>query len=90
MFAEICLTAIKNVKEKVEQFELLLQELPLANRVLLSWMIVHMTHVIARVCINHICNFLYLHALCHVCFTKDVKVSVKGYRYDVGTPYLKR
>jgi len=45
----MCLTAIKNVKEKVEQFELLLQELPVANRVLLSWMIVHMTHVIARV-----------------------------------------
>jgi len=43
------LTAIKNVKEKVEQFELLLQELPLANRVLLSWMIIHMTRIIARV-----------------------------------------
>ena len=46
---EIRLTAIKNVKEKVEQFEMLLRELPQANRVLLSWMIVHMTHVIARV-----------------------------------------
>ena len=42
-------TAIKNVKEKVEQFENLLRDLPLASRVLLSWMIVHMTHVIARV-----------------------------------------
>jgi len=46
---ETCLTAIKNVKEKVEQFEMLMRELPQANRVLLSWMIVHMTHVIARV-----------------------------------------
>lgn len=41
-------STIKKVKEKVEEFELLLQDLPLANRVLLSWMIVHMTHVIAR------------------------------------------
>jgi len=45
--------AIKNVKEKVEQFESLLRELPLANRVLLSWMIVHMTHVIAKVYLSH-------------------------------------
>ena len=33
----------------MEQFESLLRDLPLANRVLLSWMIVHMTHVIAKV-----------------------------------------
>jgi len=33
----------------VEQFESLLRDLPLGNRVLLSWMIVHMTHVIAKV-----------------------------------------
>jgi len=52
LFLWRCLAAIKNVKEKVEQFELLLRELPLANRVLLSWMIVHMTHVIARVTSN--------------------------------------
>ena len=46
--------AVKVLKQKVEQFEQLLNELPLENRVLLAWIIVHMTHVIALVCINYI------------------------------------
>ena len=48
MYYPHCL-AIKNVKQKVEQFQKLLEELPPPNRCLLSMMIVHMTHVIAKV-----------------------------------------
>jgi RalA-binding protein 1 len=45
-------STIKTTKEKVEQFEALLKEMPLPNRILLSWMIVHMTHVIAKEKLN--------------------------------------
>ena len=46
----MCLSsAVKNVKQKVEQFQQLIEQLPPPNRLLLSWMIVHMTHVIAKV-----------------------------------------
>jgi len=41
--------AVKNVKQKVEQFQILIEELPLPNKLLLSWMIIHMTHIIAKV-----------------------------------------
>ncbi len=46
---ELVFVAIKNVKQKVEQFQKLLEELPPPNRCLLSSMIVHMTHIIAKV-----------------------------------------
>lgn len=39
-------SVIKNNKKKVEAFQRLINELPTCNRLLLSWMIVHMSHVI--------------------------------------------
>ncbi|XP_041374372.1 ralA-binding protein 1-A-like isoform X2 [Gigantopelta aegis] len=39
-------STIKNNKKRVEQFRKLIDELPTCNRLLLSWMIVHMTHII--------------------------------------------
>ncbi|CAL1528879.1 unnamed protein product [Lymnaea stagnalis] len=39
-------STIKNSKKKVEGFSKLITDLPTCNRLLLSWMIVHMTHVI--------------------------------------------
>ena len=45
----LSLSAVKNVKQKVEQCQALIEELPTPNRLLLSWMIVHMTHVISKV-----------------------------------------
>lgn len=39
-------STIKNNKKKVEAFTRLIADLPTCNRLLLSWMIVHMTHVI--------------------------------------------
>ncbi|KAH9512836.1 hypothetical protein Btru_036716 [Bulinus truncatus] len=39
-------STFKNNKKKVESFTKLISELPTCNRLLLSWMIVHMTHVI--------------------------------------------
>ncbi|XP_076463673.1 uncharacterized protein LOC143295884 isoform X2 [Babylonia areolata] len=39
-------STIKNEKKKVEMFIRLIDELPACNRLLLSWMIVHMTHII--------------------------------------------
>ena len=41
--------AVKNEKKKVEMFIRLIEELPACNRLLLSWMIVHMTHIIELV-----------------------------------------
>jgi len=41
-------STVKNVKQKVEQCQALIEELPTPNRLLLSWMIVHMTHVISK------------------------------------------
>ena len=43
------LAAFRNEKKRVESFKKLIEELPECNRLLLSWMIVHMTHVIERV-----------------------------------------
>ena len=37
------------MKQIVEVFQQLTEELPVPNKLLLSWMIVHMTHIIARV-----------------------------------------
>ncbi len=45
----VFVSAIKNVKQKVENFQQLLEKLPVPNRFLLSWMIIHMTHIIAKV-----------------------------------------
>ncbi|KAL8580758.1 hypothetical protein ACOMHN_018430 [Nucella lapillus] len=39
-------STIKNEKKKVDTFIRLIDELPACNRLLLSWMIVHMTHII--------------------------------------------
>ncbi|KAK7096270.1 ralA-binding protein 1-like [Littorina saxatilis] len=39
-------STIKNEKKKVDTFIRLINELPACNRLLLSWMIVHMTHII--------------------------------------------
>ncbi|XP_067653624.1 ralA-binding protein 1-like isoform X2 [Haliotis asinina] len=39
-------STIKNEKRRIEQFKKLIEELPTCNRLLLSWMIVHMTHII--------------------------------------------
>ncbi|XP_055882821.1 ralA-binding protein 1-like [Biomphalaria glabrata] len=39
-------STFKNNKKKVEAFSKLIADLPTCNRLLLSWMIVHMTHVI--------------------------------------------
>ncbi|XP_052096521.1 ralA-binding protein 1-like isoform X1 [Mytilus californianus] len=39
---------LKSEKGKVERFHKLIHDLPKPNRMLLSWMIVHMTHVIER------------------------------------------
>ncbi|GFO01930.1 rala-binding protein 1 [Plakobranchus ocellatus] len=39
-------STIKNNKKKVEAFTKVIADLPTPNRLLLSWMIVHMTHVI--------------------------------------------
>ena len=39
-------TVIKNNQKKVEAFHRLICDLPTCNRLLLSWMIVHMAHVI--------------------------------------------
>ncbi|XP_046350266.2 ralA-binding protein 1-like isoform X1 [Haliotis rufescens] len=39
-------STIKNEKRRIEQFKKLIEELPICNRLLLSWMIVHMTHII--------------------------------------------
>ena len=41
--------AFRNEKKRVESFKRLIEELPECNKLLLSWMIVHMTHVIERV-----------------------------------------
>ena len=43
------LSVQKNIKQKVELFQQLIEQLPTPNKLLLSWMIVHMTHVIAKV-----------------------------------------
>jgi len=53
-YKSIFVLANKNIKQKVEQFLLLLEELPPYNKLLLSWVIVHMTHVIAKV---SLCSF---------------------------------
>ena len=37
------------MKQKVEEFQRLIEKLPVCNRLLLSWTIIHMTHVITRV-----------------------------------------
>ncbi|ESP03563.1 hypothetical protein LOTGIDRAFT_53545, partial [Lottia gigantea] len=39
-------STIRNEAKLVEQFSKLISELPICNRLLLSWMIVHMTHII--------------------------------------------
>ena len=51
MYILVCilLLAIKNVKQKLEGTQNLIDELPTCNRLLLSWMIVHMTNIIAMV-----------------------------------------
>ncbi|XP_076082054.1 uncharacterized protein LOC143052833 isoform X1 [Mytilus galloprovincialis] len=41
-------SVLKSEKSKVERFHKLIHDLPKPNRMLLSWMIVHMTHVIER------------------------------------------
>ncbi|KAL3887084.1 hypothetical protein ACJMK2_027040 [Sinanodonta woodiana] len=41
-------STIKSEKKRVEAFHKLIHELPVCNRLLLSWMIVHMTHVIEK------------------------------------------
>lgn len=41
-------STFRNDKKRVESFKKLIEELPECNRLLLSWMIVHMTHVIER------------------------------------------
>ncbi|XP_052236244.1 ralA-binding protein 1-like isoform X1 [Dreissena polymorpha] len=41
-------STIRNERRRVEAFLKLIRELPECNRLLLSWMIVHMTHVIER------------------------------------------
>ncbi|KAK3578376.1 hypothetical protein CHS0354_025470 [Potamilus streckersoni] len=41
-------STIKSEKKRVESFHKLINELPVCNRLLLSWMIVHMTHVIEK------------------------------------------
>lgn len=41
-------STLKSEKSKVEKFHKLIHDLPKPNRLLLSWMIVHMTHVIER------------------------------------------
>jgi len=45
-------STLKNVKAKVEQFQKLIEDLPTPNRLLLSWTIVHMTHIISKENIN--------------------------------------
>lgn len=45
-FEEACGRATEN--EKVQEFQRLLQELPECNHLLISWLIVHMDHVIAK------------------------------------------
>ena len=45
-------SAIKNEKKKVEMFIRLVEDLPTCNRLLLSWMIVHMTHIIELVSVH--------------------------------------
>eukprot|EP00918_Siedleckia_nematoides_P098055 GHVU01214709.1.p1 GENE.GHVU01214709.1~~GHVU01214709.1.p1 ORF type:complete len:619 (+),score=119.23 GHVU01214709.1:77-1933(+) len=41
-------STIKNLKQKIEEFQKLIGCLPQGNRTLLSWMIVHMMHVISK------------------------------------------
>lgn len=43
------ISVIKNDAKCIEQFQALIDMLPTCNRLLLSWMIVHMTHIIKRV-----------------------------------------
>lgn len=53
------LPAQKNVKLKVEQFQELIEELPTPNRLLLSWIIVHMMHIIQRVSLYPVVRILH-------------------------------
>lgn len=41
-------STIRNERRRIESFQKLINELPVPNKLLLSWMIVHMTHVIER------------------------------------------
>ena len=45
----LSVTGLKNVMQTVKQFQALIEQLPTPNKLLLSWTIVHMTHVIASV-----------------------------------------
>lgn len=45
-FEEACVRATES--EKVQEFQRLLRELPSCNSLLLSWLVVHMDHVIAQ------------------------------------------
>ena len=49
LLIDFLVSAIKNEKKKVEMFIRLIEDLPTCNRLLLSWMIVHMTHIIELV-----------------------------------------
>jgi len=48
----IFVSAIRNERRRIEAFTKLTDYLPQCNKLLLSWMIVHMTHVIERVSLD--------------------------------------
>lgn len=50
------LIVVRGEIARCDTFRRLINELPTCNRLLLSWMIVHMTHVIQRVGVT--CNIL--------------------------------
>lgn len=54
MYLNVLLTAFKNEKKRVEALQKLLADLPNCNRMLLSWIFVHMLHVVNLVSDFHL------------------------------------
>ena len=77
-------TALKGVKQCIEEFQRLVTLLPVSNRLLLSWVIVHMTHVREKVCDVMTC-------CCQVTGNDQVFVWFSGEaEQDVGAEHLDR
>lgn len=61
---------MKDSKKKVEVLKKLIEDLPVCNRTLLSWIFVHMGHIIERVRTAFLFTFDYIH--CKICYGQNM------------------